>query len=116
MEDELIKKDENISEELETELEEAGTEEEGLLRVASKYSIQLSGYQLKVLIFIDYVADVIEKKGFIDEAERLRNMKRRYLELKQYNRSDMYIVKILEYISLKNFLGENAIKVNIEKK
>ena len=39
----------------------------------------------------------------------------RWLELKQYNNSDAFVMKALEFISLRKFLNENSLKVNIDK-
>jgi len=89
----------------------SGTGEEELLRIASTYSRQFSAKQIKVLLYLEWhhtrYPEPMKKRirAFIDE----------YLRLKQYNNSDGFVMKALEHISLRRFLNENSMKVNIEK-
>lgn len=86
----------------------SGTGEEELLRIASTYSRQITGYQMKLILFLEYLANVADHSAIKDFIVR-------WLELKQFNNSDRFVMRALEYISLRKFLGENAIKVNIDK-
>lgn len=87
----------------------SGSGEEELLRIASQYSLQISASQIKALLFLEYLATLNPAlawvQGFVE----------RWLKLKQNNNSDLFVMKALEYISLRKFLGENSFKVNIEK-
>jgi len=89
----------------------SGTGEEELLRIASTYSRQFSAKQIKVLLYIEWWSKLYPLETQI----RLRAFIDRYLELKQYNNSDGFVMKALEYIALRKFIGENTMKVNIEK-
>jgi len=90
----------------------SGTGEEELLRIASTYSRQIHAKQIKVLLYLEFRASVARNpatkrilKSFVD----------RWLELKQFNNSDAFVMKALEFISLRKFLNENSLKVNIDK-
>ena len=90
----------------------SGTGEEELLRIASTYSRQIHAKQIKILLYLEYRAYTSKShmtkkvlKSFVD----------RWLELKQYNNSDAFVMKALEFISLRKFLNENSLKVNIDK-
>jgi len=88
----------------------SGTGEEELLRIASTYSRQLTTRQIKAILYLEWVA------GYKKEpSERLEHFINRWLELKQYNNSDMFVMRALDAIALRKFIGENAFKVNIEK-
>jgi hypothetical protein len=91
----------------------SGTGEEELLRIASTYSRQITGEQMRGVIFLKLFGSLLpeENRYIIDEI-----FIKSWLELKQYNNSAIFVMKALEYISLKKFLGENAIKVNVEKR
>jgi hypothetical protein len=89
----------------------SGTGDEELLRLATTYSRQLTGYQMKGLLLLEMIAKTRKEK----EKEMLEDFVFRYLELKQYNNSALFIMKALDSISVKRFLGENSIKVAIEK-
>lgn len=90
----------------------SGSGEEELLRIASTYSRQITGYQMKCILLLEYVSNYLT-----DEAKKqaILGFLSRWLELKQFNNSAGFVMKALEFISLKKFLGENPIKVNIEK-
>lgn len=90
-----------------------GTGEEELLRIASNYSLQLTGSQIKRLLLLLVIATF--KDPGDKEFLRIESFIDKWLELKQHNNSDLFVMKALEFISLKKFLGENSIKVNVEK-
>jgi hypothetical protein len=89
----------------------SGTGEEELLRIAATYSLQISARQIKALLWLHWTQPHFnERQGrsvaiFIDK----------WLEYKQHNNSDVFVMRALESISLRKFIGENAFKVNIEK-
>jgi len=89
----------------------SGTGEEELLRIASTYSRQFSAKQIKALLYLEWWLP----KRSVEEQKRLRTFIDKYLELKQYNNSDAFVMKALEHIALRKFINENTMKVNIEK-
>lgn len=89
----------------------SGTGEEELLRIASTYSRQMTAYQIKGLMLLRFCARWSPE--YVREA--LDDYVANWLEFKQWNNSALFVMKALEFISLKKFLGENAIKVNVEK-
>lgn len=93
----------------------SGTGDEELLRIASTYSRQLSGIQMKGVLLIYWMAFYLKLIGYQERADQLEEFVEKWLELKKYNNSDIFVMRALEYISLKRFLGENSIKVNVEK-
>lgn len=102
-----------------------GTGEEELLRIASNYSLQISAGQIRLLLYIEHKAESFELKAqYAKEPAKaqykwsafyLRNFVRRWLELKQHNNSDVFVMRALDSISLRKFINENTLKVNIEK-
>jgi len=88
-----------------------GTGEEELLRIASDYALQINANQIKTLLFLESLSNQISnKQGII-----LKNFVERWLEIKRHNNSDAFVMKALEFISLRRFLSESSFKVNIEK-
>jgi len=85
--------------------------EEEILRIASQYALQLTAPQIKILMFLKIYS------LFTDEEEKkaIETFLEDYLKYKRFHLSDKFIMKCLETISLKKFLGENWLKVNIEK-
>lgn len=116
----------------------SGSGEEELLRIASQYSLQISAKQIHRLIYMywralryDYMAEQCLLKAqtdlenviqLSDEAEEYRQQARelkyicaKWLELKQNNNSAMFVMKALDFISLRRFLNESSFKVDIQK-
>lgn len=89
----------------------SGSGEEELLRIASNYSRQISGAQMRILLYLEDLAQSLNEK----KAKRLQHFLTKWLEYKQYNNSDIFVMKALEHISLRKFINENTLKVNIEK-
>lgn len=89
----------------------SGTGEEELLRIASTYSRQISARQIRCLLYIEMVAAVSPE----ETKKLLTQFIERWLELKQYNNSDIFVMKALEFISLRKFINENTMKLNINK-
>jgi hypothetical protein len=92
----------------------SGSGEEELLRVASKYSLQIRAKQIRCLLFLEDRAATLQSKD-ASAAQRLRRFVSRWLELKEFNQSDVFVMKALEYVSLRKFLNENSFKVDIQK-
>jgi len=93
----------------------SGTGEEELLRIASTYSRQLTTKQIKAMAYLELRAIDFKVNGRSAIAEKLLKFKSTWLELKQYNNSDVFVMKALEHISLRKFIGENTLKINVEK-
>ena len=93
----------------------SGTGEEELLRIASRYSLQITARQIKTLLWLYYFAQDCEQKGYSRAGQFLQFFCQRWLELKENNNSDLFVMKALEFISLRRFLGEGSFKVNIDK-
>lgn len=89
----------------------SGTGEEELLRIASNYSRQMTAEQIKGLALLKFVSrwapDYV--------AAALDEFTTSWVEMKQWNNSALFVMRALDSISLKKFLGENSIKVNVEK-
>lgn len=94
----------------------SGTGEEELLRLASSYSRQYSSTQIRILLYLGYRADLYEAQGNIYKAKQLRNFVEGYEKLKQYNNSDAFVMRALDSISLRKFINENTLRINVEKK
>lgn len=89
----------------------SGTGEEELLRIASTFSMQISTRQMKALLWLEWASGN-------ETPERQKQIQRfidRWLYLKQFNGSDLFVMRALDSISLRKFIGENSFKVNIEK-
>lgn len=90
----------------------SGTGEEELLRIASTYSRQMSARQIKAVLYLESVS---RRDPDPDRRVWLQAFIERWLELKQYNNSDVFVMKALEHISLRKFINENTMRVNVEK-
>lgn len=103
----------------------SGTGEEELLRIASNYSLQITAKQIKCLLFIEHKAKMFRELAAVEKtplkvkyaftAAYLSEFVHRWLELKQHNNSDVFVMRALDSISLRKFINENTLKVNIEK-
>ncbi len=103
----------------------SGTGEEELLRIASNYSLQITAKQIKCLLYLEHKAKMFEALANATEGPEkvkylyifnyLHEFVRRWLELKEHNNSDVFVMRALDSISLRKFINENTLKVNIEK-
>lgn len=102
----------------------SGTGEEELLRIASDYALQISAAQIKCLIYLKYRAEqflALAKRqpkyaAFYQwQAGYLSAFVDKWLDLKKHNNSDIFVMRALDSISLRKFINENTLKVNIEK-
>lgn len=89
----------------------SGTGEEELLRIASTFSMQITTRQMKALLYLEWASISLAP----ERRKQIAQFVERWLEFKQHNNSDMFIMRALDSISLRKFVGENAFKVNIEK-
>jgi len=94
----------------------SGGEDEKLLELASNFSVQLSAAQVRTLIAVNMFADVLDSKGKIDQAKILRSFLKKYLDLKKYHGSDFYVMRALDSISLRKFMSQTPIGVDVIKK
>lgn len=90
---------------------ESSSGEEELLRIASKYSRQISAYQIRAILFLEWSATYCTG----ELKQRLREIIDKWLELKQFNNSALFVMRALESIALKKFIGQDAMKFNIQK-
>jgi hypothetical protein len=88
------------------------TGEEELLRVASKYSMQLTTAQMKCLLYLKWWGNL---SGDPVQKMALDEFCQRWLELKEYNNSASFIMRVIDFISLRRFLTEQSFKVDIQK-
>jgi len=89
----------------------SGSGEEEMLRIASTYSLQISAPQMRLLIYL-----VVRSYDLGDvEKEKLQTFIKKWLELKSYNSSAAFVMRALESISLRKFINENTMKVNVQK-
>lgn len=90
----------------------SGSGEEELLRIASRYSLQLSAAQCRALLYLQDKASTLKDEN---KKIRLNNFVENWLKFRQYCGSEMFITKALETISLRRYLNESSFKVNVEK-
>lgn len=90
----------------------SGTGEEELLRIAAKYSLQLSGRQIRCLIKLNMLADQIPNTP---TSLALHSLITHWLEHKQHHNSGMYVMAALDSIALRRFITTEAFKVNVQK-
>lgn len=90
----------------------SGTGEEELLRIASKFSKQVSMRQIRKLIILKVVAP-----NFSNETVRqgLKDVVDIWIEYKQYHQSNGYVMAALDAISLRKFINDQTMKINLNK-
>jgi len=94
---------------------QSGSGEEELLRIASDFAQQLSAKQIRILLWLERVSDLLIRGGREAEGRYILGFTERYLELKRKHQSAPFVMRALSEISLRKFIGENAVKVNVEK-
>lgn len=92
-----------------------GTGEEELLKIASNYALQLSAKQIRALLRLELEAIDLDNKGRAVEAKKIRHFVTNWILYKRNNNSEMFVMRALDAISLRRFIGENAFKVDIQK-
>jgi len=93
----------------------SGTGEEELLRLATTFSVQLSSEQVRILLYLNFLARAYEKDGHDNVAKIFDSFCLKYIEYKQYNNSDVFVMRALDSIALRKFMNENTFKVQVQK-
>lgn len=104
----------------------SGTGEEELLRIASDYALQINAHQIKCLLYLSHwsikfrMAAAAQKNEqvksyYLWQADTLQEFVYKWLDWKKHNNSDVFVMRALDSISLRKFINENTLKVNIEK-
>lgn len=96
----------------------SGGEDEKMLELAAKYSVQLSAQQIRILLAINFIADMHEMRATdlsLGYAKVLRSFLKKYIEYKQYHASDFFVSRAIENLSLRRFINSDAFKVNVQK-
>lgn len=89
----------------------SGTGEEELLRLASTFSRQISAVQIRAILVLEHLAF-----GSSDQVKaKIAHLITRWVELKQYNNSDTFVMRALDSISLRKFINENTMKIDVKK-
>lgn len=94
----------------------SGTGEEELLRIASKFSLQLSANQIKIISYLEYIAYLCEEKELYTQQKQLIQFSENYKLMKQHNNSEAFVMRALDSISLRKLINENTLKIDIAKK
>jgi len=84
-----------------------------LLEVASKHTLQLTGQQIKAILYVDHIFEL----GNFEEKEKRawENFKKNYITYTSHNNSQPFIQQVLGHISLRRFINENTLKVSVDK-
>lgn len=90
----------------------SGTGEEELLRIAAKYSLQISGRQVRCLLRLRMYQT---KAGDQPASDILKSFIEKWLEWQQYHGSMAYVMRALDSIALRKFVNENTFKVAVNK-
>jgi len=89
----------------------SGTGEEELLRIGAGFSRQITGRQIKKLCLLAMVARRCNESTRIN----LENFIDRYMELKQYNQSKEYVMRMFDSIALRKYINSDAMKINVTR-
>lgn len=94
-----------------------GGDDEKLLETATKFAVQLSADQVRILSTLAMVADALE---FVEKKEAqakvLRSFIKNYIMYKQFHGSDFFAMRALDSISLRKFMGPNPISLDVVKR
>lgn len=104
----------------------SGTGEEELLRIASDYALQINAKQIKCLLYLIHWVDKLQimadkvdqpkiKQYYLWQSRTVNEFVYKWLDWKKHNNSDVFVMRALDSISLRKFINENTLKVNIEK-
>jgi len=93
----------------------SGSGEDELLRIAADFSMQLSAAQVRCLCYLHDKAIALREKKKEIIAERLEKFVENYLRYKRNNNSANFVMQALGAISLKKFINENTVKINLMK-
>lgn len=82
----------------------ASSQEDDLLNLVDKHSLQLTGTQLKVLMWLYSFKNPL-----------LDNLAEKYLDLKHHNASGEMVIQALNAISLRKFISNFKFNINTNK-
>jgi len=82
------------------------------LKVATEYTIFLDGQKIRALLLLKIYALITDNEK---EREIINEFIEKYLLYQRYNQAQKFIVKVLESLTLKKFLGQNWLKVEVQK-
>lgn len=89
----------------------SGTGEEELLRIGAGFSRQITGGQIRKLCLLHMVCAYCNDKTKIT----IENFIDRYMELKQYNQSKEYVMRMFDSIALRKYINSDAMKINVQR-
>jgi uncharacterized protein YacL (UPF0231 family) len=89
-----------------------GEAEAETLRVATQYTIFLDGQKIRALTLLYLYSKITDDE---EEKKLIEAFLEKYLEFQRYNQAQKFIVKVLESLTLKRYLGENWLKVEVQK-
>lgn len=89
--------------------------DEELLRIVSDFSLQLSSSQIRALIWLKTKAITLQSLGRKTEAQMLVTVIEDWVKYKKNNFSDVFMMRAVESISLRKFIGNNSFKVDVMK-
>lgn len=89
-----------------------GSEE--VLKVAANFALQLPATQIQALLHLEDIA--LEFRSDEAFSMRISNFVKRWIELRRYNNSAMFVQRVLDSISLKKFIQSGQFDVGIQKK
>lgn len=91
----------------------SGTGEEELLRIAARFSRQISARQMRCLVRLTMAAEAAPKDS--KTKAQLMAIVEHWLEYKQYHNSNLYVMRALDSISLRKYINDSSFKVNVQK-
>lgn len=103
-----LEKNINLEQVFSNLFEKGGSGEEELLRIASTYSRQITPQQIKAILLLNYANSFLK-------TDILKDFCDKWLELQQFNNSATFVMRALESISLKKFIGDQTFKINVDK-
>lgn len=89
----------------------SGTGEEELLKIAARFSRQLTARQMRCIIKLKAHMQLAGDKT----RRTLEAIVSEFLELKQYHNSNLYVMRALDSVALRRFINENSVKINVQK-
>lgn len=92
----------------------SGGGDEEILKLASKYALQLNPFQMGTIMRLKMFAiDYGESNPKLQI--KIATFLKEYLDLKHYHESGMFIQRIIADLSLKRIIPQDATKINVMK-
>lgn len=104
----------NISEIMSNFSQDSSSGEGEILRIASNYALQINPYQEYTIMKLKTFAQDYEKYN-PGLATIIEKFIKDYLELKHYHESSGFIMRIIDSLSIKKLVPNDAVKVNVMK-